>query len=138
MRYGSWLMFSLLSQLPIWASEPFFLPQHPLRLYMPRCASQFVTSNATCLSNRVVDCPTSLLCSVISPTSMISIEKAVVVAKIARLEAVFAMLSAQDQGEYLRQVAARLTLGSNNTQVYFDGAKHLAFCVYAEAYPQLA
>ncbi len=64
-------------------------------------------------------------------------QKAVVVAKIARLEAVFAMLSAQDQGEYLRQVAARLTLGSNNTQVYFDGAKHLAFCVYAEAYPQL-
>ena len=64
-------------------------------------------------------------------------EKALVVAKIARLEAVFAMLSTRDQSEYLRQVAARLTLGSNNTQVYFDGAKHLAFCVSAAAYPQL-
>ncbi|MXO87097.1 EAL domain-containing protein [Altererythrobacter aurantiacus] len=64
-------------------------------------------------------------------------ERTVVVAKIARLEAVSALLSARDQGEYLRLIAARLTLGAREMRVYFDGAKHLAFCVKTDNYPHL-
>lgn len=49
-----------------------------------------------------------------------------VVAKIARLDAIFATLKVSEQGEYVRQVASRLRLGDDRTLVYHDGGKYLA------------
>ncbi|MEM6857602.1 MAG: EAL domain-containing protein [Pseudomonadota bacterium] len=48
-----------------------------------------------------------------------------VIVKIARLDAIFATLGSHEQGEYLRQVASRLTLGESSANVYHDGGKYL-------------
>ena len=50
----------------------------------------------------------------------------IVVAKIARLDAMFTMLSAIERGDYLRQVAFRLALGDHGKHVYYDGGKYFA------------
>ncbi|MGB7407861.1 MAG: GGDEF domain-containing phosphodiesterase [Pontixanthobacter sp.] len=63
--------------------------------------------------------------------------KAIVVAKIARLDAVFAMLKPVDQARYLRQVAGRIALGSTDLTVYYDGGKYFAFAITASDYPDL-
>jgi len=49
----------------------------------------------------------------------------IVIAKIARLDAIFATLKGDEQGEYLRQVAGRLSLGESSANVYHDGGKYL-------------
>lgn len=51
----------------------------------------------------------------------------IVVAKIARLDAVFATLTSADQGRYLRQIASRLALGDMRSTIYYDGGKYFAF-----------
>ncbi|WP_374406011.1 EAL domain-containing protein [Pelagerythrobacter sp.] len=53
----------------------------------------------------------------------------VVVAKIARLDAVFATLTAPDQTRYLRQLASRLGLGDAGSVIYYDGGKYFAWIV---------
>ena len=57
---------------------------------------------------------------------------AIVVAKIARLDAIFATLSLADQGRYLRQIAARLALGESGPTIYYDGGKYFAFVASCE------
>ena len=61
----------------------------------------------------------------------------IVVAKIARLDAIFATLRDSEQGEYLRQVASRLRLGEGGTQVYHDGGKYLAMVFRSADYADL-
>ena len=61
----------------------------------------------------------------------------VVVAKIARLDAVFATLGQTEQGRYLRLVAGRLSLGEDGTSIYYDGGKYLAFVLDASHYDDL-
>ncbi|MEO1731985.1 MAG: EAL domain-containing protein [Pseudomonadota bacterium] len=61
----------------------------------------------------------------------------VMVAKIARLDSIFATLKPGQQGEYLRQVATRLRLGEGNTQVFHDGGKYLAMVLRASDYGDL-
>ena len=61
----------------------------------------------------------------------------VMVAKIARLDAIFATLKPGQQGEYLRQVATRLRLGEGNTQVFHDGGKYLAMVLQVSDYGDL-
>lgn len=51
----------------------------------------------------------------------------VVVAKVARLDAVFATLTPSEQGLYLRQLASRLALGNSEASVHYDGGKYFAF-----------
>ncbi len=62
---------------------------------------------------------------------------AVVVAKIARLDAIFATLTPADQGRYLRQLASRLALGDAGSRIYYDGGKYFAFAVSSEKYQDL-
>nr|WP_204517902.1 GGDEF domain-containing phosphodiesterase [Parerythrobacter lutipelagi] len=59
---------------------------------------------------------------------------AIVVAKIARLDAIFATLSQGDQGKYLRQIAGRLSLGEHGQTIYYDGGKNFAFVLPSAAY----
>jgi EAL domain-containing protein (putative c-di-GMP-specific phosphodiesterase class I) len=62
---------------------------------------------------------------------------AIVVAKIARLDAIFATLSQGDQGKYLRQIAGRLSLGEQGQTIYYDGGKNFAFVLPIAAYSDL-
>ena len=64
-------------------------------------------------------------------------QSVLVVAKIARLDAIFATLRDSEQGEYLRQVASRLRLGEGETQVYHDGGKYLAMVFRSADYGDL-
>ncbi|MGB5779390.1 EAL domain-containing protein [Allopontixanthobacter sediminis] len=52
---------------------------------------------------------------------------AIVVAKVARLDAVFATLSLTEQARYLRQIGARLSLGDTGETIYYDGGKYFGF-----------
>lgn len=61
----------------------------------------------------------------------------IVVAKIARLDAVFATLGPSDQARYLRQLASRLALGDTRTTIYYDGGKYFAFLVKSDEYNDL-
>ncbi|RXZ66368.1 EAL domain-containing protein [Pelagerythrobacter rhizovicinus] len=56
-------------------------------------------------------------------------QTSIVVAKIARLDAVFATLNPSDQARYLRQLASRLALGDTRSTIYYDGGKYFAFFV---------
>lgn len=60
-----------------------------------------------------------------------------VVVKVARLDAIFATLKGEEQGEYLRQVAARLSLGETGENVYHDGGKYLGMMFRRFDYPDL-
>lgn len=51
----------------------------------------------------------------------------IVVAKIARLDAVFVTLSLMEQARYLRQIGTRLTLGDAAVTIYYDGGKYFGF-----------
>lgn len=62
---------------------------------------------------------------------------AIVVVKIARLDAIFATLSQGDQGRYLRQIAGRLSLGEQGHTIYYDGGKNFAFVLPVAAYSDL-
>ncbi|OGS47702.1 MAG: hypothetical protein A3J40_05475, partial [Erythrobacter sp. RIFCSPHIGHO2_12_FULL_63_10] len=62
---------------------------------------------------------------------------AIVVVKIARLDAVLANLSQHEQGQYLRQIASRLTLGDAYLAVYHDGGKYFSFLLAEADYPDL-
>ncbi|WP_428028359.1 EAL domain-containing protein [Altererythrobacter sp.] len=62
---------------------------------------------------------------------------AIVVAKIARLDAILANLNPYEQGQYLRQIAARLTLGDAKLVVYHDGGKYFSFLLSDTEYPDL-
>lgn len=62
---------------------------------------------------------------------------AIVVAKIARLDAILATLNQHEQGQYLRQIAARLTLGAAQMTVYHDGGKYFSFLLAKGTYPDL-
>jgi EAL domain-containing protein (putative c-di-GMP-specific phosphodiesterase class I)/GGDEF domain-containing protein len=62
---------------------------------------------------------------------------AIVVAKIARLDAVFATLTPADQGRYLRQLASRLALGDPEARIYYDGGKYFALILAAAKYEDL-
>ena len=62
---------------------------------------------------------------------------AIVVAKIARLDAIFATLTPADQGRYLRQLASRLALGDAESTIYYDGGKYFAFPVSSEKYQDI-
>jgi EAL domain-containing protein (putative c-di-GMP-specific phosphodiesterase class I)/GGDEF domain-containing protein len=62
---------------------------------------------------------------------------AIAVAKIARLDAVMASLNPNEQGQYLRQIASRLTLGDTQTAVYHDGGKYFCFLLAEADYPDL-
>lgn len=62
---------------------------------------------------------------------------AIVVAKITRLDAVLASLSQNEQGQYLRQIASRLTLGDAQMRVYHDGGKYFSFLLAKGAYGDL-
>lgn len=64
-------------------------------------------------------------------------EASIVVAKIARLDAVFATLSQVDQGRYLRQLSSRLSLGESRTPIYYDGGKYFAFILNSGEYQNL-
>lgn len=61
----------------------------------------------------------------------------VVVTKIARLDAIFATLKADERGEYLRQIASRLVLGEVGTSIFHDGGKYFAMVLRQEDYPDL-
>jgi len=60
-----------------------------------------------------------------------------VVVKIARLDAIFATLQNSEQGEYLRQVASRLSLGEASANVYHDGGKYLGMVFRRSDYADL-
>jgi len=60
-----------------------------------------------------------------------------VIAKIARLDAIFATLKSSEQGEYLRQVATRLRLGEGDTPVFHDGGKYLSMVLRKSDYVDL-
>lgn len=62
---------------------------------------------------------------------------AMVIAKITRLEAIFASLVPAEQKRYLRQVASRLSLGDENTAVYYDGGKYFGFVLPLARYDDL-
>ncbi|MFL0357130.1 EAL domain-containing protein [Erythrobacter sp. GH1-10] len=62
---------------------------------------------------------------------------AIVVAKIARLDAILASLNQYEQGQYLRQIASRLTLGDAALTVYHDGGKYFSFLLAEVDYPDL-
>lgn len=62
---------------------------------------------------------------------------AIVVAKIARLDAVFATLTPADQGRYLRQLASRLALGDPEARIYYDGGKYFALILATGKYEDL-
>lgn len=59
--------------------------------------------------------------------------QAIIVAKIARLDAIFAGLGALDQGRYLRQIASRLALGEAGTNIYYDGGKYFGLFMPIES-----
>lgn len=61
----------------------------------------------------------------------------IVVAKIARLDAVFATLIPSDQTRYLRQLASRLALGDTRSTIYYDGGKYFAFFVNSSEYQDI-
>lgn len=61
----------------------------------------------------------------------------IIVAKIARLDAVFATLNPSDQSRYLRQLASRLALGETRSTIYYDGGKYFAFFVNSGEYQDL-
>lgn len=61
----------------------------------------------------------------------------IVVVKIARLDAVFATLGRYEQMQYLRRIAARLTLGDAKQTIYHDGGKNFSFLILAADYPDL-
>lgn len=60
-----------------------------------------------------------------------------VIVKVARLDAIFATLKGNQQGEYLRQVAARLALGEASAHVYHDGGKYLGMAFRRTDYVDL-
>ncbi|NQX95041.1 MAG: EAL domain-containing protein [Erythrobacter sp.] len=60
-----------------------------------------------------------------------------VIVKIARLDAIFATLKGNEQGEYLRQVASRLSLGESSANVYHDGGKYLGMVFRRSDYADL-
>ena len=60
-----------------------------------------------------------------------------VVVKIARLDAIFATLKSHEQGEYLRQVASRLTLGDAGANIFHDGGKYLGMVFRRSDYADL-
>lgn len=60
-----------------------------------------------------------------------------VIIKIARLDAIFATLKGPEQGEYLRQVASRLSLGEASANVYHDGGKYLGMVFRRADYADL-
>ncbi len=60
-----------------------------------------------------------------------------VIVKVARLDAIFATLKAHEQGEYLRQVAGRLSLGESSATVYHDGGKYLGLVFRRADYADL-
>lgn len=60
-----------------------------------------------------------------------------VIAKIARLDAIFATLKSSEQGEYLRQVATRLRLGEGDIPVFHDGGKYLSMVLRKSDYVDL-
>lgn len=62
---------------------------------------------------------------------------AIVVVKIARLDAILATLGQHEQGHYMRQIATRLTLGDAKMTVYHDGGKYFAFLLTEADYPDL-
>ncbi len=64
-------------------------------------------------------------------------EWTIVVAKIARLDAVFATINPAEQGRYLRQVAARLTVADTAMTIYYDGGKYFAFALPTADYQDL-
>ncbi|MEL6487116.1 MAG: hypothetical protein AAFQ13_08230, partial [Pseudomonadota bacterium] len=64
-------------------------------------------------------------------------EHVLVIAKIARLDAIFATLKTSEQGEYLRQVASRLALGEASANVYHDGGKYLGMVFRRSDYADL-
>ncbi len=57
----------------------------------------------------------------------VATQTAVVIVKIARLDAVFSMLDLTEQSRYIRQIAMRLALGDRKTTIYYDGGKYFAF-----------
>ncbi len=61
-------------------------------------------------------------------------EVLIVVAKIARMDAVFSMLDANAQVRYVRQIANRLALGEQSKTIYYDGGKYFAFELSREAH----
>jgi hypothetical protein len=67
----------------------------------------------------------------------IATKSSIVVAKIARLDAVFATLTRADQGRYLRQLSSRLSLGDSRTTIYYDGGKYFAFILRSGEYQDL-
>jgi EAL domain-containing protein (putative c-di-GMP-specific phosphodiesterase class I) len=64
-------------------------------------------------------------------------EYVIVVAKIARLDGICATIGAHEQGEYLRQIATRLSLGEQSKTIYHDGGKYLAMVLHRPDYPDL-
>jgi EAL domain-containing protein (putative c-di-GMP-specific phosphodiesterase class I) len=67
----------------------------------------------------------------------ITARTSIVVAKIARLDAVFTTLTRADQGRYLRQLSSRLSLGESRTSIYYDGGKYFAFVIKSAEYQNL-
>ncbi len=63
--------------------------------------------------------------------------KAIVVAKIARLDSVFTTLSQSEQTRYLRLIAGRLALGESAASIYYDGGKYFAFFLERAYYEDL-
>lgn len=66
-----------------------------------------------------------------------SISKAIIIAKIARLDAVLATLIPAEQSKYVRQVASRLALGEDSATIYYNGGKYLAFALERSSYDDL-
>ncbi|MEO0870867.1 MAG: EAL domain-containing protein [Pseudomonadota bacterium] len=64
-------------------------------------------------------------------------EHVLVIAKVARLDAIFATLKTSEKGEYLRQVASRLALGEASANVYHDGGKYLGMVFRRSDYADL-
>ncbi|MCB2082798.1 MAG: EAL domain-containing protein [Sphingomonadaceae bacterium] len=64
-------------------------------------------------------------------------DAAIVIAKISRIDAMFATLSQTDQGRYLRQLASRLALGDQKQTIYYDGGKNFAFVLPSAAFYDL-
>ena len=60
-----------------------------------------------------------------------------VIVKVARLDAIFATLKGNEQGEYLRQVAGRLALGEADANVFHDGGKYLGMVFRRSDYVDL-
>ena len=67
----------------------------------------------------------------------LDIRTVIAVAKIARLDAIFATLNPSDQGRYLRQLASRLALGDERSTIYYDGGKYFAFAINSSEYQDL-